>query len=63
MEPALQLALDRFGQAIQVALSVNAVYGHLDELFNGLHNLPFNKLLSIVLNKYKHNKSAPIIIV
>lgn len=60
--PALQLALDRLGQAIQVALSVNAVYGHLDELFITLHNLPFNKLLSIVINKYKQSK-GPIILV
>lgn len=63
VDPALQLALDRFGQAIQVALSVNAIYGHLNELFNSLHKLPFNKLISIVLNKYKLSKSAPIIIV
>nr|AEE62759.1 unknown [Dendroctonus ponderosae] len=63
VDPALQLALDRFGQAIQVALSVNAIYGHLNELFNSLHKLPFNKLMSIVLNKYKLSKSAPIIII
>ncbi|KAH1003960.1 hypothetical protein HUJ04_003790 [Dendroctonus ponderosae] len=63
VDPALQLALDRFGQAIQVALSVNAIYGHLNELFNSLQKLPFNKLISIVLNKYKLSKSTPIIIV
>ncbi|KAF7269328.1 hypothetical protein GWI33_017649 [Rhynchophorus ferrugineus] len=58
----LQLALDRFGQAIQIALSVNAVYGNLDELFNSLQNLPFNKLLSIVINRYNQNKVTVIIV-
>ncbi|XP_030761182.1 uncharacterized protein C7orf26 homolog isoform X2 [Sitophilus oryzae] len=61
-DPAMQVALDRFSQAVQIALSVNAIYGHIDELFNSLQSLPFNKLLSIVLNKYKESK-APIIIV
>ncbi|KAL1516958.1 hypothetical protein ABEB36_000785 [Hypothenemus hampei] len=59
----LQLALDRFGQAIQVALSVNAVYGHLDELFNGLNHLPNNRLLNIVIKRYNDSKGGPILIV
>lgn len=50
----LQIALDRFAQAIQVALSVNAIYGHLDDLFNQLQQLPYNKLLNIVIGV--HNK-------
>ncbi|XP_060520852.1 integrator complex subunit 15 [Cylas formicarius] len=60
-DPAMQLSLDRFGQAIQIALSVNAIYGHLDELLNSIQQLPYNKLLSIVINRHKQNK--PIIIV
>lgn len=60
----LQLAIDRFAQAIQVALSVNAVYGHLDDLFKLIQlNLPFNKLMSIVVGKFKQAKSGTIIIV
>lgn len=51
-----QLAMDRFAQAIQVALSVNAVYGHLDDLFNQLNQLPYNKLLSIVVGVHKQIK-------
>ncbi|XP_066148407.1 integrator complex subunit 15 [Euwallacea fornicatus] len=56
------LALDRLAQALQIALSVNAVYGHLDELFNALNNLHFNNLLSIVVNKYKQSKGGPMIL-
>lgn len=60
----LQLAIDRFAQAIQVALSVNAVYGHLDDLFKLIQlNLPFNKLMSIVVGKFKQGKPGAIIIV
>ncbi|KAG5865032.1 hypothetical protein JTB14_012786 [Gonioctena quinquepunctata] len=55
-EDSLQLALDRFAQAIQVVYSVNAVYGHLDDLFQQLKLLPFNKLMSIVISSYKKNK-------
>nr|XP_023022930.1 uncharacterized protein C7orf26 homolog [Leptinotarsa decemlineata] len=55
-EDSLQLSLDRFAQAIQVIYSANAVYGHLDDLFHQLKLLPFNKLMSIVINTYKKNK-------
>lgn len=55
-EDCLQLSLDRFAQAVQVAYSVNSIYGHVDDLFNQLKQLPFNKLLSIVINTYKQNK-------
>ncbi|CAH1170070.1 unnamed protein product [Phaedon cochleariae] len=55
-EDNLQLALDRYAQAIQVIYSVNAVYGHVDDLFHQLKLLPFNKLMSIVISTYKKNK-------
>lgn len=55
-ESCLQLALDRYAQAIQVAYSVNAIYGHVDDLFHQLKLLPFNKLMNIVINTYKQNK-------
>ncbi|KAJ8919662.1 hypothetical protein NQ315_006190 [Exocentrus adspersus] len=55
-EDALQLSLDRYAQAVQVAHSVNAIYGHVDDLFNQLKQLPFNKLLSIVISTYNRNK-------
>ncbi|XP_050312055.1 integrator complex subunit 15 [Anthonomus grandis grandis] len=60
-EEVLQLALDRLGQAVQVSISVNAVYGHLDELFSALSRLPGNKLLGIVISKYKEGKGAPAV--
>ncbi|CAH0546250.1 unnamed protein product [Brassicogethes aeneus] len=52
----LQLALDRYAQAIQVALSMKAVYGHVDDLLNQLQHLPYNKLLNIVVNTHKRIK-------
>lgn len=52
----LQLALDRFAQAIQVSLSTNCVYGKIDDLMNQLQQLPFNKLMSIVINTHKECK-------
>lgn len=55
-EDCLQLSLDRFGQSIQVAYSANALYGHVDDFFHQLKLLPFNKLMSIVINSYKQNK-------
>ncbi|RZC39028.1 C7orf26 -like, partial [Asbolus verrucosus] len=50
---SLQLALDRLAQAVQVALSVNCVYGKIDDLINQLQQFPFNKLMSIVINTHK----------
>lgn len=55
-EDSLQLALDRFAQSIQVAFSANALYGHVDDFFHQLKILPFNKLMSIIINNYKQNK-------
>ncbi|XP_056636858.1 integrator complex subunit 15 [Diorhabda carinulata] len=55
-EDALQLCLDRFAQAVQIINSVNAMYGHVDDLFYQLKLLPFNKLMNIVINNYKKNK-------
>lgn len=55
-EDSLQLALDRFAHSIQVAYSTNALYGHVDDFFHQLKLLPFNKLMSIVMNSYKQNK-------
>lgn len=52
----LQLALDRFAQAIQIAFSVSCVYGNVDDLVNQLHLLPQTKLLKIVVMTYQQNK-------
>ncbi|CAG9853792.1 unnamed protein product [Phyllotreta striolata] len=53
-EDALQLSLDRFAQAIQVIASVNAMYGHTDDLYHQIKILPFNKLMNIIQNNYKN---------
>lgn len=55
-EDFLQLSLDRFAQSIQVTFSTNVLYGHLDDFFYQLKLLPFNKLMSIIINSYKQNK-------
>lgn len=55
-EQMLQLSLDRFAQLIQIIISVNAMSGHMDDLFHQLKMLPFNKLMSIVIYGYKQNK-------
>lgn len=52
----LQLALDRYAQAVQVALYAKCVYGNLEELINQLCQLPPNKLLNIVISTHKQNK-------
>uniref|UniRef100_A0A1Y1LBH3 Uncharacterized protein n=1 Tax=Photinus pyralis TaxID=7054 RepID=A0A1Y1LBH3_PHOPY len=52
----LQLSLDRYAQAIQVALSVNCVYGNMDDFFYQLTQLPPNRLLHIVTHTHKSNK-------
>lgn len=52
----LQLCLDRYAQAVQVALSVNCVYGNLGELLNQLTQLPQNKLWNIVIAANQCNK-------
>ncbi|KAF5273287.1 hypothetical protein FQR65_LT04709 [Abscondita terminalis] len=49
----LQLALDRFAQAVQVALSVNCVYGNMEDLFYQLQQLPQNRLLQIIIHTHK----------
>lgn len=48
-EQDLQLCLDRYAQAVQVALSVNCVYGSVGELLNRVKQLPNNKLWNIVI--------------
>ncbi|XP_018325379.1 uncharacterized protein C7orf26 homolog isoform X2 [Agrilus planipennis] len=53
-DTALHLCLDRFAQAIQIALSVNCVYGNIGDMINQLKQLPFNKLMAIVINSYKN---------
>ncbi|KAK6634138.1 hypothetical protein RUM44_004746 [Polyplax serrata] len=50
---ALQLALDRLAQAVQVILESNSIYGKKQELFNLLDTLPDNRLLLLVKNKHK----------
>lgn len=49
----LQLALDRYAQAIQVALFVNCIYGNVDDLINQLCQLPQTKLIQIIINTYQ----------
>ncbi|KAK4877287.1 hypothetical protein RN001_009793 [Aquatica leii] len=56
IENKLQLCLDRFAQAIQVALSINCVYGNMEDLFYQLQQLPQNRLLRIVIHTHKLNK-------
>lgn len=53
-ETALQLALDRFAQVIQVALVTHCVYGNIQELFGQLEMLPENRLLRIVINTHRN---------
>lgn len=55
-DQTLQLCLDRFAQAVQVALSVKCVYGNIDDLFTQLQQLPQNRLLQIVIGTHKQNK-------
>lgn len=55
-DDSLQLSLDRFAQSIQVAFYANALYGHVDDFFHQLKILPYNKLMSIIINNYKQNK-------
>ncbi|XP_971716.2 integrator complex subunit 15 [Tribolium castaneum] len=55
-QPNLQIALDRFAQAVQVALATKCVYGKIDDLMSQLQQLPFNKLLSIIINTHKESK-------
>lgn len=52
-ETALQLALDRFAQVIQVALVTHCVYGNI-QLFGQLEMLPENRLLRIVINTHRN---------
>ncbi|KAF2903306.1 hypothetical protein ILUMI_02870 [Ignelater luminosus] len=55
-DQTLQLCLDRFAQAVQVALSVKCVYGNIEDLFTQLQQLPQNRLLHIVIGTHKQNK-------
>ncbi|XP_017776050.1 PREDICTED: uncharacterized protein C7orf26 homolog [Nicrophorus vespilloides] len=52
----LQLSLDRYAQAIQIALFGKCIYGNVNELVNQLSQLPQNKLLGIVIYIHKMNK-------
>lgn len=52
----LQLSLDRFAQAVQVCLSVNCVYGNVEDLVHQIQQLPPTKLLKIIVSTYQQNK-------
>nr|XP_022915740.1 uncharacterized protein C7orf26 homolog isoform X1 [Onthophagus taurus]XP_022915741.1 uncharacterized protein C7orf26 homolog isoform X2 [Onthophagus taurus] len=52
----LILALDRYAQAVQVALSVKCVYGNIGDLISQLCQLPQHKILSIVICSHQVNK-------
>lgn len=56
MNNSLSISLDRYAQAVQVALFVNCVYGNVDDLMNQLIQLPHDKLLEIVITTHKQNK-------
>lgn len=45
----LELSLERFAQAVQVALSCNCIYGSTHLLFARLESLPQNSLMDIVI--------------
>lgn len=45
----LELSLERFAQAVQVALSCNCIYGSTHLLFARLESLPQNPLMDIVI--------------
>ncbi|CAF4927537.1 unnamed protein product [Pieris macdunnoughi] len=49
----LQDCLDRIGQAVQVALANNCVYGNISNLLASLDTLPENKLLQIIIRKHQ----------
>ncbi|CAH4033019.1 uncharacterized protein C7orf26 [Pieris brassicae] len=49
----LQDCLDRLGQAVQVALANNCVYGNISNLLASLDTLPENKLLQIIIRKHQ----------
>lgn len=52
----LNLALDRYAQAVQVALYVRCVYGNMEDFMQQLLQLPYNKLLNIVISTHKKTK-------
>lgn len=49
----LQIALDRFGQAIQLALNARTLFGNLSQFICRLETLPANYLLQIVIKSHK----------
>ncbi|XP_050519126.1 integrator complex subunit 15-like [Diabrotica virgifera virgifera] len=55
-EDSLQLCLDRFAQIVQVAQSVKAIYGQIDDLYYNLKMLPSTRLMNIVINNYNKEK-------
>ncbi|XP_072376717.1 integrator complex subunit 15 [Diabrotica undecimpunctata] len=55
-EDSLQICLDRYAQIVQITQSVKAIYGHIDDLYYQLKMLPFNKIMSIVINNYNKEK-------
>lgn len=48
-DPLYQKAMERFAQAIQVALTANCVYGNIPHLLCVLEALPSHTLMSIVI--------------
>jgi Domain of unknown function (DUF4507) len=52
-DEAIQLSLERFAQALQLALVSRCVYGHIQQLMNLLESLPHNGLLLIVIKTHK----------
>lgn len=49
----LQIALDRFGQSIQLALTARTLFGNLAQFMCRLETLPANHLLQIVIKSHK----------
>ena len=48
-DPIYQKAMERFAQAVQVALTANCIYGHIPHLLCVLEALPPHTLRSIVI--------------
>ncbi|XP_072040330.1 integrator complex subunit 15-like [Amphiura filiformis] len=55
----VQMALDRFAQAIQVALATGVIHSSRDKLVNICSGLPENRLLHLVLHHKDNGKIAP----
>lgn len=49
----IQLAMERFGQMIQVCISTKCIYGNIPQLLFKLESLPKNQLMEIIISSNK----------